>query len=95
MTREELDRQSITTLPSMTEQMAQKLHLYGIDTRAELHANIAYQPGVVAYAACVSLWRVELWLAELERDECVAPRPSQLNPQEAPIDKAILSVRHF
>ena len=82
MTHDELDRQSITTLPSMTEQMAQKLHPYGIDTRAELHANIVYQPGVVAYAADVSLRRVELWLAELRGDEYAAPRPSQLATPE-------------
>ena len=35
-----------------------KLHRYGIDTRAELHENIAHQPGVVAYAADVSMRRL-------------------------------------
>ena len=53
MTPDELGRQPCLTLPSMTAEMARKLHRYGIDTRAELHENIAYQPGVVAYAADV------------------------------------------
>lgn len=74
MTPDELGRQPCLTLPSMTAEMARKLHRYGIDTRAELHENIAYQPGVVAYAADVSMRRLELWLAELEGDE-YAPAP--------------------
>lgn len=62
----------LTTLPGMTAQAAERLAVYRIRTRADLHEQICYQPKIVAYIADVSLERVTLWLAELERTE---PQP--------------------
>ena len=57
----------LMTLPTMTEDAARRLRTFGIPTRTALHEQIAYQPGVVAYAGDVSMKRVETWLRDLER----------------------------
>lgn len=62
----------LITLPSMTEDAAQRLLISGINTREDLHEKIACQPGVIAYIADVSMRRVELWLHEIEQDIKVA-----------------------
>lgn len=67
-----MNADDLMTLPSMTEDAAQRLRTFGVPTRAALHEQIAYQPGVIAYAGDVSLLRVELWLRDLEQDAKVA-----------------------